>query len=44
MGQEVSKAVFQTPDIEVLCGVDRIDTGDNTFPVFTDIENNKFNT
>ena len=39
MGQEVSKAVFQTPDIEVLCGVDRIDTGDNTFPVFTDIEN-----
>lgn len=37
MGQEVAKAVTQTPDIEVLCGVDRIDTGDNNFPVFTDI-------
>lgn len=38
MGQEVAKAVTLTPDIEVLCGVDRIDTGDNYFPVFTDIE------
>ncbi len=39
MGQEVVKAVSNTPDIEVLCGVDRIDTGDNQFPVFTDINN-----
>ena len=38
MGQEVAKAIFETPDIEVLCGVDRIDTGDNNFPVFTDIK------
>lgn len=38
MGQEVAKAVTVTPDIEVLCGVDRIDTGDNPFPVFTNIE------
>ena len=38
MGQEVAKAVTLTPDIEVLCGVDRIDTGDNNFPVFTNIE------
>ncbi len=39
MGQEVAKAVTLTPDIEVLCGVDRIDTGDNNFPVFTNINN-----
>lgn len=38
MGQEVAKSVTLTPDIEVLCGVDRIDTGDNNFPVFTNIE------
>lgn len=38
MGQEVAKAVTLTPDIEVLCGVDRIDTGDNNFPVFTNID------
>lgn len=38
MGQEVAKSVTLAPDIEVLCGVDRIDTGDNSFPVFTDIE------
>ncbi len=38
MGQEVAKAVALTPDIEVMCGVDRIDTGDNNFPVFTNIE------
>lgn len=38
MGQEVAKAVTLTPDIEVLCGVDRVDTGDNPFPVFTSIE------
>lgn len=38
MGQEVAKSVTLTPDIEVLCGVDRIDTGDNNFPVFTNID------
>lgn len=37
MGQEVAKEIKITQDIEVLCGVDRIDTGDNNFPVFTDI-------
>lgn len=41
MGKEVAKAINFTPDIEVLCGVDRIDTGNNSFPVFTDI--NKIN-
>lgn len=38
MGQEVAKEIKETQDIEVLCGVDRIDTGDNSFPVFTNIE------
>ena len=37
MGQEVAKSVFSNPEIEVLCGVDRIDTGDNNFTVFTNI-------
>lgn len=38
MGQVVAKEVRLAQDIEVLCGVDRIDTGDNNFPVFTNIE------
>lgn len=38
MGQELAKEIKITQDIEVLCGVDRIDTGDNNFPVFTNIE------
>lgn len=37
MGQEVAKEIAITPEIEVLCGFDRIDTGDNDFPVFTNI-------
>ena len=37
MGQEVAKEIAITPEIEVLCGFDRVDTGDNNFPVFTDI-------
>ena len=36
MGQEVAKEIRKTPDIDILCGVDRTDTGDNLFPVFTD--------
>ena len=39
MGQEVAKEIRKTPDIEILCGVDRTDTGDNLFPVFTDANN-----
>lgn len=35
MGQEVAKAVRLTQDMDVICGVDRVDTGDNLFPVFT---------
>ena len=37
MGQELFKKISETQDIEVLCGVDKIDTGDNHFPVFTKI-------
>ena len=37
MGQEVSKSILQTPDIETLCGFDKIDFGDNNFPVFTNV-------
>ena len=37
MGQVVSKIVTDTPDIEMLCGVDKADTGDNKFPVYTDL-------
>lgn len=37
MGQEVAKQIYNTDDIEVISGFDRIDTGDNKFPVYTDI-------
>ncbi len=37
MGQEVAKQVKLAQDMDVICGVDRIDTGDNPFPVFTKI-------
>ncbi len=37
MGQVLAKEIDRTPDVEVLCGVDIRDTGDNTFPVFTKI-------
>lgn len=37
MGQEVAKQILATPDIETLCGFDKIDSGDNNFPVFTNI-------
>ncbi len=37
MGQEVAKEVRLAQDMDVICGVDRIDTGDNCFPVFTKV-------
>ena len=37
MGQEVAKQVKLDEDSEVICGVDRIDLGDNVFPVFTNV-------
>ena len=38
MGQEVAKQIRLTEDIDVLCGVDKTDSGDNAFPVFTDVK------
>lgn len=37
MGQEVAKRVFQTENAEVIAGFDKADSGDNNFPVFTNI-------
>lgn len=36
MGQEVAKAIEKNDNFTTICGVDRIDTGDNKFPVYTD--------
>lgn len=38
MGQEVARRIKETEEIETLCGVDKIDTGDNAFPVFQKVE------
>lgn len=38
MGQEVERQIKLTEDVDVLCGFDRADSGDNSFPVFTNIE------
>ena len=38
MGQEVAKQVKLDEDADVICGFDRVDLGDNEFPVFTDIK------
>ena len=37
MGQVLAHEIEITPDVETVCGVDRIDTGDNRFPVYTDV-------
>lgn len=37
MGQEVAKAIEKNDNFQTVCGVDRIDTGDNKFPVYTDL-------
>lgn len=39
MGQEVAKQVDKTEGFTVLSGIDRLDTGDNKFPVYTSYEN-----
>lgn len=38
MGQEVAKKAKFVEGVEVLCGVDVKDTGDNFFPVFTNLD------
>lgn len=37
MGQEVVNQIKLDEEAEVFCGYDRSDSGDNTFPVFTDV-------
>lgn len=37
MGKEIVKHVDDSDNFTVLCGVDRVDSGDNNFPVFTDV-------
>lgn len=38
MGQELAQSIEKNDNFKTICGVDRIDTGDNKFPVYTDIE------
>lgn len=35
MGKELAQAIKETPGVEVIGGIDKEDTGDNTFPVYT---------
>lgn len=37
MGQEVAKAISRNDKFQTVCGVDRLDAGDNKFPVYTDL-------
>ena len=37
MGQEVAKAIEKNDNFVTCCGVDRLDSGDNKFPVYTDL-------
>ena len=37
MGQVLATQIKENQNVEVICGVDKIDTGDNNFPVFTDV-------
>ena len=37
MGQEIAKAIEKHDNFVTCCGVDKVDTGDNKFPVYTDI-------
>ncbi len=41
MGQEVSKQILKSDDFDIFAGFDRIDTGDNDFPVYTSFEDIK---
>lgn len=37
MGQEVAQQLLKQEDFSILCGFDKSDTGDNKFPVYTDL-------
>lgn len=36
MGQELAKSIERNDNFQTICGVDRLDTGDNKFPVYTE--------
>ena len=38
MGQVISGLVKKDPDIEIVAGIDIVDSGNNSYPVFTDID------
>ena len=38
MGKELAQAIKETPDVETIGGIDQADTGDNSFPVYTNLE------
>lgn len=37
MGQEVAKAIERNDSFKTMCGFDRLDAGDNKYPVYTDL-------
>lgn len=37
MGKEIVKCIDNSDNFNIICGVDRIDSGDNDFPVYTNI-------
>ena len=37
MGQELAKSIERNDNFKTICGVDRIDTVDNKFTVYTNI-------
>lgn len=41
MGQEVAKQIEKVENLSTLAGFDRLDTGDNKFPVYTNLNNVK---
>ncbi len=41
MGKEIIKYIDTLDNFHTICGIDRIDCGDNDFPVYTNIENIK---
>ena len=41
MGKEIVKHIDNIDNFNTVCGFDRIDTGDNDFPVYTNIDNIK---
>ena len=41
MGKELAQAIKETPGVETIGGIDQVDTGDNSFPVYTNLDDIK---